>query len=79
MSSVPEKSQRASPDREDMKGSPTRERFSASHRKHMGTFKFNVVFFFVHLRALRTSSYVFVFAYHGKHLGKFKFLGGIIL
>ena len=76
VSSVPEKSQTASPDREDMKGSPTRERFSASHRKHMGTFKFNVVVFsyiFVPFVLLRTSSYVFVFAYHGKHLGKFKF------
>ena len=39
VSSVPEKSQRATPDREDMKGSPTRERFSASHGKHMGTLK----------------------------------------
>ena len=38
VSSVPEKSQRAPPEREDMKGSPTRERFRASHRKDAGKF-----------------------------------------
>ena len=38
VSSVPEISQRVPPDREDMKGSPTRERFRASHRKDIGKF-----------------------------------------
>ena len=38
VSSVPEKSQRAAPDREDMKGSPTRKRFRANHGKHIGKF-----------------------------------------
>ena len=42
VSSVPEKSQRAPPDREDMKDSPTRERFSASHRKDIGKFEIGI-------------------------------------
>ena len=43
VSSVPEKSQRAPPDREDMKGSPTREHFSASHRKDIGQLKIGIL------------------------------------
>ena len=42
VSSVPEKSQREPPDREDMKGSPTRERFSVYHRKDIGKFEIGI-------------------------------------
>ena len=48
VSSVPEKSERAPPDRVDMQGSPTRERFKSPYNRDAGLFIFIPLYLLQH-------------------------------